>query len=246
MRISYGEMRRAAVDALRGLGLSFGQAEDAVETLLVTHAAFGQGYGLIRLEEAAHDPARPALRVQTGGGATAPEAGDAIDLHGATLFPRIERLADLIRARHAAGASQHLLEVTHTAGGWALPQLARRLAMAGLASRIEWVAPAAAGPDEAGSFLCLGGLPGLAPGQVLLADAPDLTQAPVTGLLRVFTGTSGAERPEGARMVDLDAALAGFIAGGLEVDQADHVQWFSTMAARVRLPTSERSRGQAG
>lgn len=240
MRVSYGEMRRAAVDALRGLGLSFGQAEDAVEALLVTQAAFGRGYGLIRLAEAARDDSRPRPAPESTG-----KGQERIDLRGATLLPWAERIADLLRARHAAGDRSYRPEVVDTAGGWVLPQIARRLALAGIASRIEWAAPQGGHPDEAGSFLCFGGLAGRPPGQVMLA--PWQAPAGAGGRAGIVTGPEAASPPPpGARMVDLDAALAGFIAEGLPVDAAEHAQWFAEIAARVRLPTSERSRTQAG
>lgn len=49
--ISYGEMLRPAIEVMRMLGLSYGQADDCVEGLMMTYAAFGRAYWLTKIAD---------------------------------------------------------------------------------------------------------------------------------------------------------------------------------------------------
>src|SRR5262245_45111452 len=51
LHVSYGELVRAATEAVRGLGFPFGQADDAAECFIWTEAVTGHGYDLLRLSD---------------------------------------------------------------------------------------------------------------------------------------------------------------------------------------------------
>jgi hypothetical protein len=62
--------------------------------------------------------------------------------------------------------------------------------------------------------------------------------------LRIEAGEP-AEAPTAAP-IDFDARTWDFITNGREADPIEHQRDFTAVAARIRVPFSERSRGQAG
>ncbi len=239
MHISYAEMLRASHEVLRMLGgYPFGMAAEAVEGLMMTHAALGKAYALTRLADAAGLPARP-LDLSGGKAETL-----RVDLGGAPLVLLAGRLADAFVAEEAAGMRH--LAVSETNGGWMAPYLAFCIARHGLPCHGSWRPTTPRHTDEAPALLIAarpgpdGSLPRVTIAEFDGRDAPD-------GLFITCTNEppeiESSSRPQ---LIDFDASIRHALQEGFEADEQEHRAHFTGVAARIRVAFSERSRTQAG
>lgn len=245
MHVSYAELQRAASDALRGLKLPFGQAEDLVEGFLLTQAAYGSGYAL--LKEA--DALRPARSWEAPG--LGKGSKTTIDLKQQPLLIFAPRLSDYIRIQEPV----FTLRVLNLQGGYSIvPYICSSAARHGgtfaastpcrdsdgihviarcngvtaivyaLESRLRW-------ESILGSAVRRG--------DTATIDDPSALEIVAFGngdTLDIFPS---------AKMVDMASARLLAIREGMEVARADD-DFFRALTARIRIPSSERSRAQAG
>jgi hypothetical protein len=272
MHVSFAEFMRVAPDVLRMLGgYPYLQADDAVEGLLVTHAALSRGYTVVRAADAlgSNASSRPAV---------APDAlGDRVVLKGIPLALYAARVADLAIARAEPKPRRVLVE--GVTGAWLAPYIASRIAAGGLAALLRWrpddetsdEPPAAliAAPPGSTSLWIASSRNWAPPGEVApamgkkVALDPDFATlldiprgslavaawpaAPADAIAALASGGYAALEGEGGRLekIDVAARMARWIERGHEASDDDHAAW-SMIARRLRLPTSERSRNQAG
>jgi hypothetical protein len=214
---SFAELRRIAPDALRMAGLPLSQADEAAEMLAWTIASGADGLGHVR--DAALGAGAPRL--------TGPRT---VDLQGASLLELGMRIVDF------ACSDAGVLRVERAEGLIFLPYLARRGALRGYVvaagSVVAW--PLA---DRSGVRLVEGEPDDAVAAQVARQAAGD-------GLVlatRRVTAPLGAVPVHG----EAEARVARTIAEGLEL-APDDLAVLTGLAAMLRVPSSERSRTQAG
>lgn len=269
MYISYAEFLRSAPDVLRMIGSVYGHADDAVECLVWTQAALGRGYQVIAATDALglSSKARPSV--------VADERRYSVAMDRLPLILYAARLADLAIAETSSAAPLSIC-ATSCVGAWVAPYTAARIAAAGLQAFVAWrpiphapdePSPSVivAAPGEAPVVASAGswGTPpshdiaqGLAPDglSATLLDGPPgslvvVAGEPAAGLNRSAAAWGLASKlgfePAELAEIDFAASLRTMISDGSQIDESSHTIW-QTVAARIRLPTSERSRGQAG
>jgi hypothetical protein len=200
VHIAYGELVRGAVEALRMIGLSFGQADDCAEGFVWTEAVLSRGYDLLRFT----DEQRPSAgwRVPALSGlALDPRM---IDLTGLPLLSYGARLADLTSTiAKGAGRMASVVAIGAT-GGHIAPYIAYRVARAGCAAGVMWKNGNLRAPSDAPDTLVMTAPAG--PGEVRAIEI-----APVDA----YPGATADGELEIAVPADLisriasDAALAG-------------------------------------
>lgn len=236
IHVSYAEMLRTAPEVLRMLGCSYGQAAEAVETLMLSHAALRKGYALVRLSD-------------TGGKWKAPVMDESqpgimrVDLDGAPLLLFAGLLADALAARARQAATE--LAVATTAGGWTLPYICHRLSRHGLYTVGSWQAPAGAGPDEAPAYTASSG-PSQGGAPIAVSLGQGVIRGPVGLSIRASMEAIDITAHPAGETIVFDERLKAFMADGFEVDATEHRDCFTGVAARIRIAYSERSRSQAG
>ena len=135
MHIAYGELVRGAVEAIRMIGFSFGQADDCAESFVWTEAVLSRGYDLLRLS----DEQRPAL----GGWGVPALSGleiepRGLDLTGLPLLAYGARLADLTSTIAKGAAGMASVVAIGATGGYIAPYVAYRMARAGCIAGVIW------------------------------------------------------------------------------------------------------------
>lgn len=251
MHVSYAEMARNAPEVLRMLGVSYSQADDAVEGFLLTHAALGVGYELLALTDGA-DKDRWSPPAISGEG----EARH-VDLGGQSLLLFAARLGDFAAATAGREGGHCRIVVTNAIGGWMAPYICFRLAAMGCRACVGWVPDEGAPTDAPPLNVTAAPAPGgRAEDVVCRLDEGERRQGISHGLrgallIEAWRGpapeganSEGAGQAKG-RELRMMQALAGFIEEGREVDQATHAR-FAAIQWRMRVAPSERSRGQAG
>lgn len=253
MHLSFAELMRASSDALRGLGAPFGQADDAIECLVLTQCALGTGYALLHEADSRRSASwsAPVLEHRS-------DRETGIDLRGQSLLMAAARVADYGATRERGT----VLRVENTFGHHALPYLAHRAAVQGTAIAAAWrgvegsagaiavAIPRANGPvvhwasDVAAWAQVAGSMGG--------STATSLPPALHNGELCIVVGAPGVDTDVGAFAADGATATLDFLEArraalvqGLVVEEADH-RFFQSLTKRIRIPTSERSRAQAG
>jgi hypothetical protein len=249
LHVAYPELRRNAREVLRGAGLPLPLANEAAEALAWTEAALG---GAIAFLGTAAEPDDPHATIADDG------AGAVVACGGASLLAlggRIAEYAVALASEHDVGR----VAIRDTCGAGFLPFVTREIATHGLA--VVARAAAANGP----AYLAVAGE----------AAAPDYkTVARGAGVAATLAVTGGEDawRPEpcevelacgrkplaaleGELAADpLDDATADpdcerrverAIADGLTISAEDR-QTLAAFVGRLRVPSSERSRSQAG
>lgn len=200
MHIAYGELIRGAVEALRMIGLSFGQADDCAEGFVWTEAVLSRGYDLLRLA----DGQRPSAGWPVPALSGLDVDPRVIDLAGLPLLAYGARLADLTSTIAKGAARMSSVVAVGATGGHIAPYVAYRIARAGCIAGVIW---------KNGSSR-------------ILSDAPDslvVTAPAESGEVSAmeiapgdaYTGATTGEAPETAFPAGLitriakDAALAG-------------------------------------
>lgn len=233
IHVSYGELVRSATEAIRGLGFVFGQADDAAECFVWTECVVGKGFSLLRQADK-HKPAngwqKPRLVRREG-----PRAD--IVAHGSSLLTSAARVADFARAEAAAHGFCSV-DIQGGFGAWAVPYIANRIAGGSFSCRATWLR-AADDDDESGSVVVR------AQNQLVelrtLADPPS---AEFNGLsLQVY----GHHQPDWDLTTAISPSLkvARAIDDGFEIDRATFAI-MGSLTGRLRVPSSDRSRNQAG
>jgi hypothetical protein len=214
---SYAELRRMAPDALRMAGMTLAQADEAAEMLAWTVAS---GAGTLEHLRAGATGRAPRL------------VGDrAVDLGGASLLEHGLRVLDFVCAEEAC------VRVEHARGAELAGYLARRGALRGYAV----VAGAfAAWPREDGSAVHLvEGVPAERRVAELAARAAELG-----GLVFAARRVRGPLGPVPV-LGQLADRVRSAVDNGLELEP-DELAVLTGLAAALRVPSSQRSRTQAG
>lgn len=240
VHVAYPELRRMAPEALRVAGLPLALADEAADLLAWTEAAVGGGLAFVRTGEHARGDGSAVEVVRT-------EAGAAVlDCGGTSLLEIGLRVVDFA----CAGAPARAVLVRNTCGPQFLPYLVRRCALRGYATEARYAGPrfpgrrsrsvgraeAAAGPDG----LQLAVWPDEGRDGYNLDGTRDGLGAVVVTCRR-GEGSVDAAGADGA----CEARAAEAVRRGMDVDDADY-RAFSALAVQIRVPTSERSRAQAG
>lgn len=233
MHVSYGELVRSATEAIRGLGFVFGQADDAAECFVWTECVVGKGFSLLRQADK-HKPANGWQKLRL-----VRREGPRVDMvaHAAPLLTSAARVADFARAE-AAVHGFCSVEIQGGFGGWAVPYIANRIAGGNFGCRATWLR-AADDDDESGSIVVCAQNQ-----QVGLKPLTDSPNAEFNGLsLQVY----GHHQPDWDLTTALSPSLkvARAIDVGFEVDQATFAI-MGSLTGRLRVPSSDRSRNQAG
>lgn len=260
MHVSYAEFARSTPEVLRMLGASFGQADDSVEGFLYTHATYGVGYLLVKMTDEARgndDWLLPRLSV-------APDHSNMVDLRNGPLLLFATRICDLVIAKTRPNQQSHTI-VSNTFGGWLAPYMAFRLARSGIASLITWSPPPAHVDEEAPFAVLRTSLPRenqpvevavcasrpFAEADRASCDKDPRREAACTkvGTLSIAATADHSisqNNSAGGEILVLDELLQAFISEGRDVDATIHRTYFTQIAARIRIETSDRSRQQAG
>lgn len=134
MHISYGELVRGAVEALRMIGFSFGQADDCAEAFVWSESVLSRGYDLLRLA----DEQRPSVGWQMPALSGLELDPRVIDLTGLPLLAYGARLADLTSTIAKGAARMSSVVAIGAAGGHVAPYVAYRMARAGCMAGVIW------------------------------------------------------------------------------------------------------------
>ena len=250
MHISVPELQRQATDVLRGLGGSIGNADDGVECFVLSQIALGRGYQLLRETDLTSRVGAPVLLQERG--------MTHIDLQGESLLFLAARLSDFA----AAAKTNFSIFVKNFSAPWAMPYLLHRLADRGKVALAQT-------HGNAAEHLWALALPSNTESTVHLFNSQaDWMQAltklgliPSSGMdvlnaraksadLTVVVHDNAGVMPwptslENAKAVVFSGARNQAISSGLRVDVDDH-KFFQEVARRIRVETSERSKGQAG
>jgi hypothetical protein len=239
VRVAYPELRRTAREALRGAGLPLAQADEAADMLVWTEAASGGGLAFVR-SGALAKPVRPRLS----------DEGTLVDCGGASLLAVGLRIADYALA--AAQQGQPLrLAVHDTTGAEFLPYTARHAARLGCS-----VIAAYADVGGGGALsLLVEAQSGDRPRLAVWRDG-DHAPSPADGRVTFVCGRAPISvlrrhgrvpdpPPDVPADIAWDARAADALARGLDVASEDYAA-FTACSSLLRVPTSERSRAQAG
>lgn len=262
MHISYGELVRTMPEGIRMLGYSYSQADDSAEAVIWTECVLARGYELLESNASAANAAR-RLGVLS---CRSDRSETVLNLGGRPLFAFAARAADvaIAQAGQAAGSLTRIVDVSGTD---ACAYVAHRVARADndavvVAQRAEagavdlYLAPCGgrwlgigrciAAADAVRALAALGlsqvdvPVASLATKDVLVwaSKAPDRA-----GMLDGFRETAGL--PASVEAIDVERRLGGAIREGLEVESRRH-RILTSLTVKIRLPSSERSRAQAG
>jgi hypothetical protein len=265
LTLSYPELARSTPEMFRACGFSVGQADDAAEMVLLTEVLGSDAYRY--LLENKGSTLNAVLRPHV---VHAEDAQYRIDGAGLSLLQIGPRLIDLA-CGEASRSGCAFMVVHHTDGALFAPYLARRAARHGYRVVLRVVGLAAsravaAEPDHSGREPAVYVGAGSASG-----DYPDDTRSLMDRLHRFLvlhadaTGDDGwaaiaVERVEpgdesrvqqapseaiAAQRIDFDGALQHALRHGLTMDASTFAR-LGELLVSLRVPTSERSRRQAG
>jgi hypothetical protein len=263
MTVSYAELARLGVHALRGLGYSFSVAERSAHVLAATEAVTGQGLGyLSRQERRIADSSRSTADLTVvEGGVT------RLDGRQKSLLELSPFIVDLVAA-DVRRRRTSVLAVDHCHGAPFIADLALRARNANLALLMLYqdddvdqsgkvlvdgrgIEGSAIRDGEAAAALVDGWLTRAAASPVggrpnllcLAGNGDGRDRLDLSGLYREIGGEIAGAAWQGA------AAWAGkfgaAIQGHIMADPAEF-GFFTRCVARIWAPTSERSRGQQG
>jgi len=270
IHVSYGELVRSATEGIRGLGFPFGQADDAAEAFVWTQSVTGHGYDILKIADIRrpkdgwprHTLSRDGHYIE-------------IRLNGLPILPLALRVADLATSIARRVGEAHLA-LTDGFGGWIIHYIVWRLAERGLntvgswfAGSVESLEPSrqvvAAFGGNSGGDTTLFKLPLNSGSDVVLPHA-QLAAHPLSlnNRLSISCGKPGfsvaidrffAEHFPGGRPLSNAPVqwktllprqqLQEMIANGATVAAENHAHLIS-LCSRLRVPSSERSRRQAG
>ncbi|WP_233836637.1 hypothetical protein [Paraburkholderia sp. ZP32-5] len=268
LTLSYPELARSTPEMFRACGFSVGQADDAAEMLLMTEVLGSDAYRY--LLENKGSTLNAALRPHVE---HAEDGQYRIDGAGLSLLQIGPRLIDLA-CGEASRAGCAFMVVHRTDGALFAPYLARRAARHGYRAVLRVVGLAAsrsvaAEPDHAGREPSVYVGAGSASG-----DYPDDTRSLMDRLHRFLALHADATSDDGwaaiaverververhdesgmqqapreavsAERIDFDAALQHALRHGMTMDAATFSR-LGELLVSLRVPTSERSRRQAG
>ena len=269
MLVSHSELVRTMQEGIRMLGFSYSQADDSAESVIWTECVFGQGYELLR--DAGQDTMKPVGPVAC----QRDDKFTTVTLGSRPAFAFAARIADLAIAGAATDGSV-VVKVSGGRGQPALPYIAARIARAGYHAVAVWhsgsdddapspvvaVAPANAkvlglSSDKAALAgltsreLSLGTDPTVSSNwqQALQELTPDISEVVVLAV-KADAKSVKVKLDEAApgfitKVVEPDALIDKAIRDGLEVDVTRH-RILTGLTGKIRLPSSERSRAQAG
>jgi hypothetical protein len=268
MHVSYAELMRIAPEALRALGLSFGEADGAVEGLVWTECVLGVGYAALRAAEQQRIE-RGWVKPRVVRQGTRPR----LDFAGAPLLLYAARVSDLVRTTAPGDA----VTIHGASGKLAVPYIAHHIGCAGLSTAILWRGGNRVGADAEpviavctpSQSLCVAPVTAF-PRLKHLPNSGFVDVREIDGLLGMFAETGDDVTIVATRhhfvssagalgealahrvglgkslaVVDVHGGLSAAVQHGLQVPQRLH-QVLTTLASRLRLPSSERSRAQAG
>jgi hypothetical protein len=132
MKIPYAELSRTAGEALRMIGITIGQADDAAQGLIWTQTVLGLGCACAR----SADESRPSggwKSISIDDSAGPPK----VSLAGNPLLFYANRIKDFVIAI-ATGQPAAQLSVSDTSGGWLCAYIAGGLAASGRSTVIRW------------------------------------------------------------------------------------------------------------
>jgi len=234
IHVSYGELLRSATEAVRGLGFVFGQADDAADCFVWTECVFGQGLSLLRQA----DQLKPAAGWRQIAVTRNESRTVVINAHGCPLLISAARIADL--AITVAGLDGHgscSLEVRGGFGGWAIPYIANRVSGGKYNCQASWILTA----DEEEPKRIV-----LQAHDKILELTPHFDPS-MDVVDRLFLDISRQPRAAGVKsqIVVPSERLSKALNHGLEVE-VESFGVFGRLTARLRVPSSGRSRNQAG
>jgi hypothetical protein len=276
LHISISEINRVAPDAFRGLGLAFGRADRATQTLVWGEAVQRRGLRFLRLNEQrirASVPREFRCNEVDVSGQTV-----TVDAQGKSTFESGPRALDLANGL-AKGKNVGIALVRNTFGLFLLGEAIARAAQRGIATILLYASAAAHNTDEfegtgalsllpapavAGTSIeqrveSLGGkaaLKGFQLAQSFVAENESRKEGLSSFALLSFSRDAvnsaltteaicSKDQQEWCHIADFGRRWQGALINGFVTEKEDW-QALGKMIGATRIPTSERSRQQAG